>query len=224
MGNDDIVIQVRQWQVTEKKMAPPKEILISKQATTDSMIHVLSTKFANLLLSDSDGLMFAKGTSFGPPLTAKSAHKLKWQEVSLSQADEGGGSTNPAAAAAVVARPPLSLRDGSILVLRSRQDYARAKEIAQEAKQAAGPKSAQKAAGAGRRRVTPFRPVERELRIHVATAGAGASPGGGELRIGGRDTAAGTAGEEELLPPGSPPDAVVAAPSVAPPTELQFEQ
>jgi hypothetical protein len=67
-------------------------------------------------------LMFdiAKAFSTGPPLTLKSALKLKWNECFAFEANANADSWQS------IDKPPLTLRDSSILVLRGRADFSRA--------------------------------------------------------------------------------------------------
>lgn len=70
---------------------------------------------------------FARGYSSGPTLTLKNSLKLKWNDpVVLKEA-----------LTATLDRPPLNLRDGSIIVVRGVADFAKADVIMRQKKQQA---------------------------------------------------------------------------------------
>lgn len=71
----------------------------------------------------------AKGLSTGPVLTIKSALQLKWNDASVLSEH-----------ATAIDQPPLNLRDGSLIVIRSAAEFERAREDAR-ARVAARPSS-----------------------------------------------------------------------------------
>jgi hypothetical protein len=64
-------------------------------------------------------ISLARGYTSGPALTLKSSLKLKWNDPTVLKD----------ALTATLDRPPLNLRDGSIIVVRGVADYARAEVV-----------------------------------------------------------------------------------------------
>jgi hypothetical protein len=97
-------------------------------------------------------LALAKGFSTGPPLTLKSALKLKWNDPSvLCRGD------------APIDHPPLNLRDGSLIVVRGVADFERAKAALKAKREAEGPRPA--SAGTGAAAARARRPGSRYLNL-----------------------------------------------------------
>jgi hypothetical protein len=72
-------------------------------------------------------MSIATGFRTGPPLTLKSALKLKWNDPAvLSRGDNA------------IDHPPLNLRDGSLLVVRGIADFERAKAAVKARREAEG--------------------------------------------------------------------------------------
>ena len=72
-------------------------------------------------------IALARGYSSGPALTLKNSLKLKWNDPTVLKD----------ALTATLDRPPLNLRDGSIIVVRGVADFARAEVIMRQKKQQA---------------------------------------------------------------------------------------
>lgn len=70
----------------------------------------------DLVVPESKVISIAKGYTSGPPLTLKSSLKLTWNDPAILK--EGINNC--------LDRPPLNLRDGSVLVVRGNADYSRA--------------------------------------------------------------------------------------------------
>eukprot|EP01047_Picozoa_sp_COSAG01_P043866 COSAG01_NODE_3922_length_5532_cov_16.368053_4_plen_149_part_00 len=77
-------------------------------------------------------LALAKAFARGPPLEHRSCIKLKWGALSPPEL------SSEQASAKSISQPPLSLRDGSVLVICDEEDRAEAKARAQRARRAAG--------------------------------------------------------------------------------------
>jgi hypothetical protein len=69
-------------------------------------------------------ISIAKAFSSGPPLTLKSALKLKWNDIGVLQQPNQ-----------TIDHPPMNLRDGSVLLVRSTADFERAKSAAKKRKE-----------------------------------------------------------------------------------------
>jgi hypothetical protein len=134
---DHLLLCVRELRVKEKRLLAPKDLVLNKTQTVADMYREVRTIFPHLCESESpnsnQGLSIAKAPSFGPPLTFQSSLKLKWNDpavrerinylymyvcwvsgycVHLVYTEQWEGS-------ATVFDAPLSLRDGSILLVRS---------------------------------------------------------------------------------------------------------
>lgn len=82
-------------------------------------------------------MSLAKGFTTGPPLNLKTALKLRWNDPEiLRNADVS------------IDRPPLNLRDGSIIVVRGIADFARAKANAIARRETEGPRPVSAGTGA----------------------------------------------------------------------------
>lgn len=93
-------------------------------------------------------LAFAKGLPSGPPLTLKSTLKLKFNETAVLERANSS-----------IDRPPLNLRDGSVIVVRGIADFERAKEAIRLKKEAEGPRPI--SAGTGAAAARAKRPASR---------------------------------------------------------------
>ncbi len=119
----------------------------------------------------------AKGLTSGPPLTLKSALKLKWNDNSvLRRAD------------CLIDHPPLNLRDGSVLIVRGVADFERAKAAVRARRELEGPRPV--SAGTGAVAVKANRAVSRggkqfpsalprEKGSHAKTSGEGGDSNSG---------------------------------------------
>lgn len=106
----------------------------------------------------------AKAFTSGPPLTLKSALKLKWNDPAvLRRADSQ------------IDHPPLNLRDGSVIVVRGIADFERARALAKARREAEGPRPVSAGAGAAA--------VKAKAAARARLAAAKEKP----LRIGGED-------------------------------------
>lgn len=125
IGNDDLLISIRELSYDKKIMCEPQEISIPRSFTVQFLLDKILLTFPHLaealdsVESDSPykGLIdVAKAYTTGPPLSLKNALKLKWNDpaVVVEGLDR------------LVDRPPLNLRDGSIIAVRSRADWLRA--------------------------------------------------------------------------------------------------
>ena len=86
--------------------------------------------------SQSRFISIAKGFVSGPPLSLKSALKLKWNDPAVLRRGE-----------CPIDRPPLNLRDGSVIVVRGVADFERARAAVRARREAEGPRPI--SAGAG---------------------------------------------------------------------------
>jgi hypothetical protein len=113
----------------------------------------------------------AKGYSTGPPLTVKSSLKLKWNDPSVLRSGD-----------APIDRPPLTMRDGSVLVVRSIEDFNKARDAARARREAdgalqqsrpisrgSGLAGARARAAVGRQPVGRMHAQERGLKIQGST-------------------------------------------------------
>lgn len=69
-------------------------------------------------------IALAKGFTSGPPLTIKSSLKLKWNESSIIYNSN-----------TLIDRPPLNLRDSSVVIVRSIAEYEKARQAAKATKE-----------------------------------------------------------------------------------------
>lgn len=141
---EDILVTLRTLSYAHKLLSKPIDLVISRAVSVQHLYELIQQQhFPSLLeglsvdssISTTDAganvnvtvevplifrhLELAKALSTGPPLTLKATSKLKWNDISWLEAFPTS-----------VDRPPLSLRDGSILVARSRVDYEQAKAAA----------------------------------------------------------------------------------------------
>ena len=147
---DDIVLSVRVASYYNKTLSKPADIIMNKSTTITKLYEDLTTTYPYLAeeVSMADGadpaadpavpavppcmklVAIAKGYATGPPLTLKSALKLKWNDDMFIKDIEG----NPAN---TIDKAPMLLRDGSVLVIRSQADFERARAVAIQAKKLA---------------------------------------------------------------------------------------
>jgi hypothetical protein len=117
-------------------------------------------------------LGLAKAFARGPPLEHRSCIKLKWGALRPPEL------TTEQASLKMISQPPLSLRDGSVLVICDEEDHAEAKARAQRARRAGGGA----AAGTGKARGKPARRRRPSPSVQFMGAGApssSSSAGGG---------------------------------------------
>jgi len=133
---EDVVILIKGFRPLVSRFTVPVEIVVPKSMALGELRDLLHRRFGDKFLStsptgasvvaveastdicaedaDSDQLQVAKLPGFGPPLKAAQAlSKLKWDDPCYPASIEVG-------------RPPLSLRDGSVLVICSSKDAASA--------------------------------------------------------------------------------------------------
>lgn len=144
---DDIIISIRHFRTSSMKFSPMVEMVVSKSFTQQELRKAIETKFGEKLIQvpidtpmpvvdiikdtedieikdmdkddklpeairEKDFFQLAKGLSNGPPLKASSAAtQLKWEDPKWTSVSD-----------ASIGRPPLSLRDGSLLYIRSNID------------------------------------------------------------------------------------------------------
>mmetsp|Transcript_17323 Transcript_17323/g.20394 ORF Transcript_17323/g.20394 Transcript_17323/m.20394 type:complete len:297 (+) Transcript_17323:3-893(+) len=131
---DDIILSVRGFRTSAMKFLQKTEMVVSKSATLGQLHSALEGRFGGKLLSQSeelkDSFQIAKGLSNGPPLKASAALSLKWDDPKCFGDRDG-----------LIGSAPISLRDGTLLYIRSLIDAAQAPDPAvkkQTAKKAVG--------------------------------------------------------------------------------------
>lgn len=136
IGQEDIVLSVRLCSYDTKSLSRVIDFPLNRTSTVENLYENLLDKFPHLKedIPDTEGakemanisiaaipkssfISIAKGFSTGPPLTLKTALKLKWNDTALFQDPN-----------LTIDIPPLNLRDGSVIVIRGVADFARAKE------------------------------------------------------------------------------------------------
>lgn len=155
---DDIVLSVRVASYYNKTLSKPADVIVNKATTITKLYEDLTARYPYLAeeVSMAEGgegaaagegdsvsaaavvalpacmklVAIAKGYATGPPLTLKSALKLKWNDEAFIKDIE----TNPTN---TVDKAPMLLRDGSVLVIRSQADFERARAVAIQAKKLA---------------------------------------------------------------------------------------
>lgn len=86
-------------------------------------------------------MALARGYSTGPALSLKNSLKLKWNDPTVLKD----------ALTATLDRPPLNLRDGSIVVARGVADYARAEVVMKQKRQQAAQEAEARPVSRGQR-------------------------------------------------------------------------
>lgn len=155
IGPDDLMVTLRIASFDNKKLSPPIDLCLARAMTiqslyakivadhSQSLVEPVAEDNENIetasndLISEASLIELAKGFATGPPLSLKSALKLKWND-----------STVLASPQATIDQAPLCLRDGSLLVVRGRADWLRAQQR-NKAKRDAELASQPIAAGAG---------------------------------------------------------------------------
>jgi hypothetical protein len=153
IGADDLILSVRLLSYEKKTMSLPFDLPITRSGNISDLLNKLLVIYPFLkedvvnvadsdnynisnaennifstLLPDSKYISIAKGFSTGPSITLKSALKLKWNDATVLK----DGLLNS------LDRPPLNLRDGSIILVRGNADFARAQATIKARKLAAG--------------------------------------------------------------------------------------
>lgn len=141
IGPDDILITIRVASYDKKTLAEPHDMCIPRNFTVENLYDKISQTFPELAeaVPPTEGvdpatelaIEIAKGFTTGPAVSLKTALKLKWNDPAV--VIEGKAS--------LVDRPPLNLRDGSIIVVRGRADWLRAQarvKAKRDAEMAAG--------------------------------------------------------------------------------------
>jgi hypothetical protein len=125
VGPDDIVVAVRVLRMRPLKFTENAEIVVSKAETLGALrarlpglLVVPPLDPSNGAAGEADWLQLSKALSNGPPLKPADAAKLKWDDAKWCADD------------CPVAQPPVNLRDGSLLLVRSRADAAAAAAVA----------------------------------------------------------------------------------------------
>jgi hypothetical protein len=169
IGSDDLLLTVRYvFYFHSKQLSDGCEIAIPRSFKVKDLYEKLSSYFPQLFEMGGDPgesssvvnkdeknyLEIAKGYTTGPPLTIKSSLKLKWElnKVNIfAPATEGEAGTNESLGETLIDRPPLNLRDGSLLVIRNHYDFLRAQEVSQakQKEKAAAEASSDLAVGGG---------------------------------------------------------------------------
>ena len=151
IGADDIVISVRMAAYEAKTLSRSIDLPFPRTSTVKALYSTLLAKFPQLNeeppaggqtsadegsnVDAADGsapaesrvMAVAKGFTSGPALTLKGALKLKWNDPAVLRAGD-----------VQIDRPPLTLRDGSVIVVRGVADFARAKAAAAARREAEG--------------------------------------------------------------------------------------
>ena len=170
---DDLVISIRIASFDKRILYPSIDLPITRSsnmktlynkilALTPILQEPLSNEYleANPTEINTETISIAKGFTSGPPLTLKTAFKLKWDDPSVIKAlydtnttDESTNNNEPIEIITAIEaenqdideetlersknlgsvsgldRPPLNLRDGSIVVVRNKSDFWRAAMI-----------------------------------------------------------------------------------------------
>jgi hypothetical protein len=136
IGQEDLVLSVRLCSYDTKSLSRVIDFPLNRTSTVENLYESLLNKFPHLkedipdneaakemanisieAIPQSSFISIAKGFSTGPPLTLKSALKLKWNDKALFEDPK-----------VTIDIPPLNLRDGSVIAIRGVADFARAKE------------------------------------------------------------------------------------------------
>ena len=150
----------------------------------------------------------AKGFATGPPLTLKSALKLKWNDDAIVK-DIAANPKN------TIDKMPIQLRDGSVLVVRSQSDFERARAVAQQAKKLANASNENAGPPAGTSSATRARIASRGgSRARLAASNSSGSMREPSLKINSDSTATTSTGiglasdagdiSSSVLSPGGP--------------------
>ncbi len=135
IGADDLLISIRTLSYDRKTISEAQDLSIPRTFTVKSLIEKINNLFSHLA-EPLDGfeeegeisrIEIAKGYTTGPALSLKTGLKLKWNDVAVIK--DGLES--------LVDRPPLNLRDGSIIAIRSRADWLRAQARVKAKREAA---------------------------------------------------------------------------------------
>lgn len=146
IGADDLLISVRTLSYDRKVISDPQDLSIPRTFNVKSLIEKLNQVFSSLAEpldsfegeTESSLIEIAKGYTTGPALSLKSGLKLKWNDPAVIK--DG--------LEALVDRPPLNLRDGSIIAVRGRADWLRA-QARVKAKREAADQDSEVAVGGG---------------------------------------------------------------------------
>lgn len=131
---DDVLLTVRTLSYENKTMSKPIDLTLNRDCTIQKLHQILiKNYFPSLIESEiaAEGsstpeaniIDIAKAFSTGPPLSLKTTSKLKWADPAVL-----------AEWTSTIDLPPLSLRDGSVVVVRSRVDYEKARAAAKAKK------------------------------------------------------------------------------------------
>lgn len=152
IGSDDLLITIRTaFYYYSKALSEPYDISIPRSFKIKDLYEKLVTYFPQMInlpnedydignniinssikRDETNFIEFAKGYTTGPPITLKSSLKLKWDfdQTNIYSTESTGD--NPPMGETVIDRPPLNLRDGSILILRNKYDFLKAQEASQQ--------------------------------------------------------------------------------------------
>lgn len=130
LGPENLFITTRIISFKDKIVSRPLGMSVPRACTVQELYKMFLEKYPtlgedappadpNVPCPESRILSIAKGYSTGPALTVKSSLKLKWNDDAVLRD-----------LTATIDKPPLGLRDGSVIALRNIVDYERAKEAA----------------------------------------------------------------------------------------------
>lgn len=131
IGPDDLLIIVRVASYDNKILSEPLDFNIPRTFTLENLYDKLEKNCFPLIETNGipqeggNQIEIAKGYTTGPALTLKATLKLKWNEAVLTDESKS----------ILVDKTILNLRDGSIIVVRGKEDWQRA-EVRIKARQA----------------------------------------------------------------------------------------
>jgi hypothetical protein len=126
IGPDDLMLTLRVASYDKKTLSGALDLCVPRACTVQQLYTRIASEHAylcepvseetgDLQIPEARSMELAKGFTTGPSVSLKNALKLKWNDPSVL-----------AAPSAAVDASPLSLRDGSVLVVRGRADWLRA--------------------------------------------------------------------------------------------------
>lgn len=135
IGPDDLLLFVRLASYEKKTLSRRLDLFIPKKSSVNELSQAIKSRFPDCMETPCEDVAgypigIAKAFSTGPPLSLKNALKLKWTD-DVDQVDSAE------VLAQTIDKPPLSIRDGAVLVVRDTAGFLRAKEAARLRKEAA---------------------------------------------------------------------------------------
>jgi len=120
IGADDVILSVRLLQSERQVLLATVDVPLPRKSTHTALATKLLETFPSLRTQCANTVNVAKAFSTGPPLTYKSALKLKWFEISLSDSEaEAAGAAYPVLVGSQsIDSAPLSVRDGTLLIIQ----------------------------------------------------------------------------------------------------------